>query len=249
MNNEDILAALDRLENDALSSSDGYGDDRKDAAIIRAALTAKQPTEKDGGALDALQTKIINHLSAEGHAEAAELIRKSSYAIRFTAKPQPCTLDKPQCFEGDCGCKAPAPKAGDDESFLDVSAFRLCNGYPHDNETDRAIEYLRGEKNGTHSISNGERNIAVNILLEFAEYIRKGEKDGKIIEIKPTPPNATIKSDNTETLYNALERIEQLEAVNKQLVRALKYAHSHTQPLWDATIIKQALAAAEKEGV
>lgn len=42
MNKDDVFAALDRLENDALASRDGYGDARKDAEIIRAALTAKQ---------------------------------------------------------------------------------------------------------------------------------------------------------------------------------------------------------------
>lgn len=50
MNKDDVFAALDRLENDALASRDGYGDARKDAEIIRAALTA-QPAESVGGSI------------------------------------------------------------------------------------------------------------------------------------------------------------------------------------------------------
>lgn len=43
-----------------------------------------------------------------------------------------------------------------------------------------------------------------------------------------------IKSDNTQTLVNALERIDNLEAVNKQLVEALKESYQSLKKIKSA---------------
>ena len=43
-----------------------------------------------------------------------------------------------------------------------------------------------------------------------------------------------IKSDNTQTLVNALGRIKNLEAVNKQLLEALRHAHKNLQKIKSA---------------
>lgn len=169
-----------------------FGENVKVIKYIRADLA--QIPLPDGGALDALQTKIINHLSAEGHADAAELIRKSSYTIRLTAK------------------QAPEPKAREE----------LCNCEP---KTYAQEDYFVTECE--HAIASAKSSGS-----SYAKwYCSKRRR----VEQAPTRPNVT-----------------------KQLVEALKgarhYVAKNVETGSDATglflsVIDEALAAAEKEGV
>lgn len=79
MNKEDVFAALYRLENDALASRDGYGDSRKDAETIRAALTAQLTKTDDNVSCPSVANAgDINAELLEALKMAESFIRKMS---------------------------------------------------------------------------------------------------------------------------------------------------------------------------
>ena len=142
------LEALDRLENDALCYRDGYGETRKDAETIRAALQSAQISETQ------LESEIKKTAMSETQAALPDFI----YVGRVRG-------DRLICFEAD---------ESDETKYIraDIQSRQLK--YKRvDLETLKRVHPIRDRANGVYSSASHEvdgYNSAINdIKAKYGE--------------------------------------------------------------------------------
>jgi len=219
MNKDDVFAALDRLENDALASRDGYGDARKDAEIIRASLTAKQaPAPKAG------EDDCIDDLSAE--------------CIHGIHPNQCITCNVPRNEMGYfVWHDGTPPKMYGEEWFIAKTTYG-----------DKVVLRLLPEEYSYQYTTADYTYIKADKIAKWMQFSDSQYKPYKEKETPPTPPNVTKQLvEALVKLKPYLDRsMKRLEERKRRTRIASLESHDFYCAMYYAI---EALAAAEKEGV